>query len=122
MWSVVQDEAAGYEQGHRRRSISARSPEPEDPDFEEEVCCSTLCRSGHNRPHANACVPCLTVVSMALPGSFFCTGEEELKRAALDNISKSQKTFKYPIKETEDVNGKVSHRHDLAMLSMCLCL
>lgn len=33
--------------------------------------------------------------------------EEELKRAAIDNISKSQRTFKYPIQETEDENGKV---------------
>ena len=33
--------------------------------------------------------------------------EEELKRAAIDNISKSQRTFKYPIQETEDDNGKV---------------
>ncbi len=33
--------------------------------------------------------------------------EEELKRVALDNISKSQRTFKYPIRETEDENGKV---------------
>ena len=36
--------------------------------------------------------------------------EEELKRVALDNISKSQRTFKYPIRETEDENGKV-HLH-----------
>ena len=36
--------------------------------------------------------------------------EEELKRAALDNFTKSQRTFKYPIKETEDENGKVSNK------------
>lgn len=33
--------------------------------------------------------------------------EEELKRAAIDNISKSQRTFKYPMQETDDENGKV---------------
>ena len=37
--------------------------------------------------------------------------EEELKRAALDNISKSQRTFKYPIVKTEDENGKVDHNY-----------
>ncbi|CAK0753548.1 hypothetical protein CVIRNUC_002229 [Coccomyxa viridis] len=73
MWSVVQDEQAGnFDQAQRRRSISGRSPDVEDPEFEEEV-----------------------------------DDEEELKRVALDNISKSQRTFKYPIRETEDENGKV---------------
>ena len=33
--------------------------------------------------------------------------EEELKRAAVENISKSQRTFKYPMKDNEDENGKV---------------
>ena len=38
MWSVVQDEQAGnFDQAQRRRSISGRSPDVEDPDFEEEV-------------------------------------------------------------------------------------
>ena len=51
MWSVVQDEAAGgYEHSQRRKSIPGRTPEPEDPDFEEEVC-STLCCCGQpDRP------------------------------------------------------------------------
>ena len=40
MWSVVNDgEAGNYES--RRRSISQRTVDAEDPDFEEEVCQST---------------------------------------------------------------------------------
>ena len=40
MWSVVNDgEAGNYES--RRRSVSQRTADAEDPDFEEEVCQST---------------------------------------------------------------------------------
>lgn len=46
MWSVVQDEVAGgYEHSQRRKSMLGRTSEPEDPDFEEEVC-STFCCCG----------------------------------------------------------------------------
>ena len=46
--------------------------------------------------------------------------EEELKRAAIDNISKSQRTFKYPMQETEDENGKV--RSLLCQCGQCTLL
>ena len=62
------------------------------------------------RSHARASSSCLTIVKTTLYRQCFAQvdDEEELKRAALDNITKSQRTFKYPIKETEDENGKVS--------------
>ena len=38
MYSVVQDETAGnFDQGQRKKSLAARTPDAEDLDFEEEV-------------------------------------------------------------------------------------
>ncbi len=63
-----------------------------------------------NRSHASACTSCHNIIPIIFHRQSFAQvdDEEELKRAALDNITKSQRTFKYPIKETEDENGKVS--------------
>ena len=60
--------------------------------------------------HASACTSYILIMATIYQRQCFAQvdDEEELKRAALDNITKSQRTFKYPIKETEDENGKVS--------------